>query len=411
MANNYTNFILGDPIVINNKNGLPVWDMYELEMQDQFHQIKKINLFTEHNGIDMSRTTHEVQKYFFIQRLFGEQGLIAKQGRENFIFLGRLDYQNGKYKASRFYPLSYTTLNAQEYFDSCLNILISEISKSTLHESQDNKEISNILNSYHITWDEYQALLTYMGPNYFIPTTLLHEVDFKQINKMPFEDPMAYLDFWSYPKNVIQFYERLYSLGCKCSLNSKKIKNVYRVCSHLYKNEMEKSGVTSSFLSFSKDNISLSFMGTRNNSILLNGTIKQGTPYIDTNLLKCASSEQEILVPPFQKIVYSNMKRGKGDYHVVITHSIPFYSKREEYEMKCLEEQVLKTDIIRVFYEEWYCAIRNQKTFNEDIQMEFRNWQRMLKRYLNLYFQKIEQDLLNSSNGNFGKIVERIRKR
>lgn len=137
----FTNFMVSDPIVINNKDGKPLWDLYILEMNYAYGDyVKKVRLITEHNGIDLKNTSSKVQKNFFITRLFGKDGLFEKQGRDDFIFLGRLDYKDGKYKPSRFYSVPYNNLNAQTYFDRNYRVLEDSL-KQQEEDEEKRKEL------------------------------------------------------------------------------------------------------------------------------------------------------------------------------------------------------------------------------------------------------------------------------
>lgn len=133
----FTNFVVSDPIVINNKNGKPLWDLYTLEMNYAYGDyVKKVRLITEHNGIDLKNTSPEVQRNFFITRLFGKEGLFEKQGREDFIFLGRLDYKEDKYKPSRFYSVPYSNLDAQTYFDRNYRVLENSLKQQEINDEK-----------------------------------------------------------------------------------------------------------------------------------------------------------------------------------------------------------------------------------------------------------------------------------
>jgi len=108
------------PIVIKGKSDNPIYDMYYLEITYDTGEKETIKLFSEHGTIDMKISDMKIQKYFFVDRLFGENGLIKKQGRKDYIFLGRLEKgENGEYKANRHYLMSNKKETAQQYFDRC----------------------------------------------------------------------------------------------------------------------------------------------------------------------------------------------------------------------------------------------------------------------------------------------------
>lgn len=404
---NFTHYELSDPIVIQNKNNFPIWDMYQLRMENENKtSFKNLTLFTEHKGIDMENTPKEVQKHFFIDRLFGPNGLMEKEQRPDQIFLGKLEYDHGVYKPTRFYKVPYSDLSAQEYFDQNINTIYSNIqsflndyNKKVLEQNGRAKMIP-ILDQYGITWNEYKALRKYMSSEYLVPTTLFHEVDFNRMQTFGFTNLFQTSEFWFDPKNVKDTFESIYSMMCKFTLKEKKSKKLYRVSSALYKKEMEQSGVTSSFLSFSANNFCTAFTN-REHPLFLKGTLKAGVPHLDTNALQCSiDGEDEILIPPFQNILYTQSHNSDYDYNVEISKPrISSLTSSEINEMQNLEGMVLNTDIIRRFYENWYHSITTLQSLDPMIVKQFQDWQKLFKKYMHLRFKKIEVEvLLNQSS-------------
>jgi len=106
------------PIVINGKNNHPIYDMYYLEITYDTGEKETIKLFSEHGTIDTETINKKIQKYFLIDRLFGEKGLIKKQGGKDYIFLGRLEkVADGKYKGNTQYLMPNSKETALQYFD------------------------------------------------------------------------------------------------------------------------------------------------------------------------------------------------------------------------------------------------------------------------------------------------------
>ena len=88
--------------MITDSKGNPVYDMYKIEITYNTGDSKTIKVFCEY-GTDIPK---EIRNNFLFWNLWGDDGLIEKQGREDYIFLGRLEKDdNGNYVGNRFYKM------------------------------------------------------------------------------------------------------------------------------------------------------------------------------------------------------------------------------------------------------------------------------------------------------------------
>lgn len=405
---NFTDFKLSDPTVINNKDGNPIWDMYTLEMTWVSGLVQKVRLVTEHNGINLKDTSKEEQKFFFIERLFGENGLFKKQDRRDFIFLGRLDYVDGKYKPERFYKPPYSgSLSAQEYFDANYHVLEEELNQQDNLEKEKERigKIRERLKKYGFTMDEYEALMRNQGSDHFISTTLLHEFDILKITRIGVSDPLAAIDFWTDFNNVIKFYENVYSAMCKFALIYKQDISAHRQCSNLFKREMEVTGKTASLLSFRP--ISQTLGGyPKPDEITLKGTIRKGTPCFDYSIFEkddwspCSSVLTEILIPPFMNIKYKPKGYNSGRWIVYIDYQMSQeFTQEDANKMDMLEAQIKDMSVVRNYYEYWWGYITKCNLIpNDKLRQEFSVWQINFKKYLQLKYKQIEAEVMRNHN-------------
>lgn len=105
------NINIGKKTIIYNKNDIPIYDMYYVTLAYDNKETKTIKAFTYPDTINET-INHEVINGFF-QRL---PNLIKKQGRKDYIFLGRLELTGSTYIADRFYRLPSGEI-AQAKFD------------------------------------------------------------------------------------------------------------------------------------------------------------------------------------------------------------------------------------------------------------------------------------------------------
>ncbi len=105
------NIDIGKKTIISNKNDIPIYDMYYVTVTYDNKETKTIKAFTYPDTIN-GTTNHEAINGFF-QRL---PNLMKEQGREDYIFLGRLELAGSTYIADRFYRLPSGEI-AQAKFD------------------------------------------------------------------------------------------------------------------------------------------------------------------------------------------------------------------------------------------------------------------------------------------------------
>lgn len=111
---------ISEKTLIQKANGQLLYNMYIVTLIYSDGSRKEIKVFADINSVDISRKS--LVEGFIINRLSGKNGLIAKEGRDDYIFLGKLtENDKGHYTPSRTYMVEGTNKNAQQYFDE--NIL------------------------------------------------------------------------------------------------------------------------------------------------------------------------------------------------------------------------------------------------------------------------------------------------
>ena len=106
---------ISNKTIIINENGQPSYDMYIVTLIYSNNTKKEIKVFSDINAIDVHNKP--LAKAFIIDRLLGKNGLMEKEGRDDYIFLGQLIKNGICYTADRYYRDSKTNKNAQQHFD------------------------------------------------------------------------------------------------------------------------------------------------------------------------------------------------------------------------------------------------------------------------------------------------------
>lgn len=124
------------------------YDMYIVKIELKDGTIRTVKVFCEKGTIPDSRTElykeykknyKEELKDFFFNRLLDDDGLMAKEGRDDYIYLGGNFLQNG-YIASR-YIMQPNGKTGQENFDA--NLFTLKLQVEALEQEQDPSNTSN----------------------------------------------------------------------------------------------------------------------------------------------------------------------------------------------------------------------------------------------------------------------------
>lgn len=429
-----TEFKLGEIVPIYNLKKQPIWDMYDLKITYYNGFEKHLKLFSEHDSID-NNIPDNIKKWFFIDRLYGPNGLIIKEDRDDYLFLGKLYKTDKGYETSRFYHSFYCEngKNAQTTFDEhyesiMTTVNMQEEAKKQEKERQEKNKLLQRIKKFGITEEEYDSLITYQGTEYFISNTLLHEVSLMLLMKnSPLGGMLENLEYWSNPENAIKTYCNLYSAMCKFrNFYSGEI-DVIRSCSRLFKDEMKKTGKTASLLSFGPRSSAINpnefqqFFSQREEPILLLGSIKENTPCFDYSMLYDPNWQPqqekftEVLVPAFMNITYKRTS-DSSEYYVTISKpkEKPF-TVQDESRLQELEKGILHTDVIKRYYEKCYECTTHRLDFQDyELEKEFFEWQGRFKDYLRLRFKKIDYELSNQyptntiSNNAIDRVTQQI---
>lgn len=258
------------------------------------------------------------------------------------------------------------------------------------------------LAKYGITKEEWKELNQYKGSGYFLPTTMLHKIDLYKYNMPSYGGVYDNLDFLE-PEKIIDSYCKTYSAMCKFAKRNNKELHICRIDSDLFSDEMRESGKTESLLSFSKESYKFDFAKGKNNLIFINGILEKGIPCIDfTEFI--GDMESEVLLPPFLNIDYYDTEKLIYDtypiYNVGISKNNPSLLTDEEKEnTETLKQSIIGSKIPHEYYTHWYDTITHNPSAqgNDErsiiLRQEFFKWQENLKKYLELRFREIENEI------------------
>ena len=135
-----TEFKLGEIVPIYNLKKQPIWDMYDLKITYYNGFEKHLKLFSEHDSID-NNIPDNIKKWFFIDRLYGPNGLIIKEDRDDYLFLGKLYKTDKGYEASRIYHSFYCEngKNAQTTFDEHYESIMTTVNMQEEAKKQEKE--------------------------------------------------------------------------------------------------------------------------------------------------------------------------------------------------------------------------------------------------------------------------------
>ncbi len=399
-------------ITVQNKKGEKIWDVYDATIYRDANFAREIFVVTEHGTINENTPKEALKHFISFNRV---ENLIVEEKNLGIIFLGKLYKKDGMTRFDRHYIPFYSRdgKTAQELFNETFTPILelarkkSEEIKSIEDNQKKKQEIYQINKKYGFTEEEYDALMLYKSDDYFIPATLLHEIPLEKLmERMPIGDPISKLDYFKDPKKASNFYCNIYSAMCKFRKFYDKNIIGYRMCSELYKNEMEKTGETSSLLSFMPKGRDIrKYGGQRKEPIELTGRINKNVPVFDYGIFQEKDWEptytnlEEIIVPPFMRITY---KGNDYNYYVDISDNNCAFTANDEALMNRLEKEIFGqeiSDIIKKYYSDTYeYAFNRGEKPSKDLERKFVAWQQKFKTYLRLRFKKINQEILKQQS-------------
>lgn len=285
-----------------------------------------------------------------------------------------------------------------------LNAGDHQLSIEETEEETENKEknaniLMNNLLKYGITQDEWNEIERYKSTDYFVSNTLLHDIDIFKLNRPAYADTFNEL---LEPEKAVNFYCKIYSAMYKYGKMMSEEKQIYRVCSKEFYDEMKKSGQTESLLSFSSDGYHSDFFKDKNNPILIKGLLKKGIPCIDFKKLYGFDMEEEVLLPPYLGIEYNyngfnNMR--KCDEYIVNLEKKSDSSLLEKSDMMRLRKSVINSTIPEDYYRNWYNITarapyaKGDDKISIELRKKYIEWQKNFKKYLKYRFKEIEYEI------------------
>ena len=126
--NKIKDYRISGKTIITRKDGRPLYDMYIVTLIHEDNTSSEIKVFTGINTIDINNK--QLVENFIIKRLLGDNNLMEKEGRDDYIFLGQLNKDDKS--INRFYIEQGTNKNAQQYFDEIAYPLL----KASFEENQ-----------------------------------------------------------------------------------------------------------------------------------------------------------------------------------------------------------------------------------------------------------------------------------
>ena len=190
-----------------------------------------MKVFADINSIDVKDKS--LTKGFIIDRLVGDNSLIQKEGRDDYIFLGQLlKNARGHYTPSRYYSISGTNKNAQQYFDEDIYPLLREIFDGTPEKKKIENQQSRIYNEIKSPFDNestmQQLVELYVNGNVTSPDFLYNQIT--KLDSRNENDQQKYLR--EFQENILfPNFTELYNnmrLGRDATIpNDPRIKNIF----------------------------------------------------------------------------------------------------------------------------------------------------------------------------------------
>lgn len=159
---------------------LDKYDMYYVEFLMRTGLRKKVRVFCE-KGTFPEFNSNEFKRLqqvygsriltdFFVKRLIGEQGLMNKEGRDDFIYLGGELYKNG-YIANRHMIQPNGKTGQQNFDDSLFSLKLQVQAKENVSRNnqvsnnKDNKGKTYVVSDIHGMYGSYIDIMKKMTPN------------------------------------------------------------------------------------------------------------------------------------------------------------------------------------------------------------------------------------------------------
>ena len=178
-----------------------------------------------------------------------------------------------------------------------------------LYNEEKQRYLDSKLKQYSITPEEWQEVMEYKGSGYFIPSSVLRDIDLFELRMPSYGGAMERIRLLENPKELLDSYCKMYSAMCKFGKKNKRPIPIKRVDSGLFTNARMRSRETESFLSFtSNENNDYEFRFVDDkgisgaDAVFLDGELDAGLPCISfPEMIEETTGEAEVLIPPFYR--------------------------------------------------------------------------------------------------------------
>lgn len=292
-----------------------------------------------------------------------------------------------------------------------------------LYNEKKQRYLDSKLKKYNITPEEWQEVMEYKGSGYFIPSSVLRDIDLFELRMPSFGGAMERISLLENPKELLDSYCKMYSAMCKFGKKNKRPIPIKRVDSGLFTNARMRSRETESFLSFTSNednNFAFGFVDDKGisgaDAVFLDGELDAGLPCISfPEMIEETTGEAEVLIPPFLSIEYEDEEGRVDNYYPLYRVKI---SKKDNARAPRLDpertKQVLNSDIAYHYYLKWY-NLRTSYTFNNypdeekeeynTLRDEFLTWQADFKNIMRIEFNSIEEQIYSSPDKKLGELL------
>lgn len=293
-----------------------------------------------------------------------------------------------------------------------------EIRKIEERKKQQEQTLRANLDKYGISQEEWEAVEKLKDSTYLTLNMLLHNFDPLNLN-ISSHNAAAQIEpiVLSNPESLLDDYNKIYSAMCKFSLRQNKDILVYRCGHQSYLKEIEESGQTESFLSYSTDGWHEEFArGKRSDLNYECCNISQNVPCIIFSEIYGEDVENELLVPPCQDVEVINNSYDKeyGDHfsYTEMHHKYPkALTEMEQEEMAQAKQKLIALADSAMEY----LTIARRKNngahdSSQDItqaKKDYEEWHSYLKQYISLSYRQIELEAIKEFDAiNTSKLKE-----
>ena len=165
--------------ISESKIQLEKYDMYYITIPIKDGTTKKVRLFCEKGTIpdfqselfkDYKKRYKEELNYFFIQRLYGSNGLMSKQVRDDYIYLGGEFLQNDNYLANRHMIQENGKTGQQNFNNNLFKIKMQVEAKESQQKNQNQSTLNNsgkhyCLSDVHGMYGSYMQVIKKLRHN------------------------------------------------------------------------------------------------------------------------------------------------------------------------------------------------------------------------------------------------------